>query len=146
MPPTIPPSVVAIAVIGRHGSPLFLDIYEDVDEEENLWLQCALVSSLDPIEDKVRQAKGGDRYLGFVLPSGDYRVYATTSNTLVKLLAVMRGEPRDADVKGLLRFTHEAYTAQTCNPFYEYSTPIVSLKFKNIIRKVVSETKLKSAT
>eukprot|EP01060_Flectonema_neradi_P014542 TRINITY_DN2117_c6_g1_i1.p1 TRINITY_DN2117_c6_g1~~TRINITY_DN2117_c6_g1_i1.p1 ORF type:complete len:146 (+),score=1.44 TRINITY_DN2117_c6_g1_i1:84-521(+) len=145
MPSYTPPSVVAISIIGRHGSPIFLDLFEELDEEESLWLQCSLASSLDPIEDKVKQAKGDNRYLGFVFPSGDCRVYATTSNTLVKLLAVLKGEPRDADVRNLLRLTHEAYSAQVCNPFYEYSTPITSQKFRNGIRKIVADTKLKPA-
>ncbi|KAJ9447637.1 Trafficking protein particle complex subunit 2-like protein [Diplonema papillatum] len=145
------PQLVAIAIIGRHSIPLFVETYGDVSEETELWLQCTMVSSLDPIEERVRTILSQDpkgagfdnKYLGAVMPAGEYHVHAATSNTLVKLLAITRGTARDMELKNLLRTLHDMYTDQVCNPFYELETPITSATFRQRVGKLVNDTQLK---
>eukprot|EP00754_Rhynchopus_humris_P044778 Rhum_TRINITY_DN4390_c0_g1::Rhum_TRINITY_DN4390_c0_g1_i1::g.14141::m.14141/K20301/TRAPPC2, TRS20; trafficking protein particle complex subunit 2 len=147
--------LVSVAVVGRQNVPLYLATYGEMTEEEELGLQCALVSSIDAVEEEVRlvlnslpvdvKAKIPDnKYLGFVLPSGEHKVFASTSNTMVKLLCVLRGEPNDEKhVKELLYRMHDLYSAQVCNPFYELEGRITSPKFAKELKAYVDDTQHK---
>ena len=46
--------IIAVAVVGKHDVPLFVSTYGGLTEDEELWLQCTLVSCLDAVEEKVR--------------------------------------------------------------------------------------------
>eukprot|EP01062_Namystynia_karyoxenos_P043133 TRINITY_DN3157_c0_g1_i1.p2 TRINITY_DN3157_c0_g1~~TRINITY_DN3157_c0_g1_i1.p2 ORF type:complete len:192 (+),score=77.46 TRINITY_DN3157_c0_g1_i1:75-578(+) len=145
----MPPSLAAVGVVSRHNSPLFIRVCAPAQGAEagELQLQCAMFAALDPVMKKAheaaqpsaaptqRQPSAGqpapdNKFLGCVLPTGDYRVYAHTSNTKVKLFAVTRGEAREGELQLLLRQLHELYTQAVCDPFYELETQITSERFR----------------
>eukprot|EP01059_Diplonema_ambulator_P020780 TRINITY_DN3468_c0_g1_i2.p2 TRINITY_DN3468_c0_g1~~TRINITY_DN3468_c0_g1_i2.p2 ORF type:complete len:180 (+),score=30.41 TRINITY_DN3468_c0_g1_i2:76-540(+) len=150
------PQLAALAIISKRGTPIFTTVYGDITDEEALWLQCTMVSSLDPAEEKVkgvlgataavadRKALPDNKYLGFIMPAMEYRVYGATSNTMVKLLAITKGDCRDQELKTLLKTLHDLYTRYVCNPFYEIDTEITSPKFHKQVDQIVSDTPLKA--
>ena len=60
------------------------------------------------------------KFLGLVLPAGEHRVYATTSNTMVKLLCVTRGSPREDRISELLMRALDLYSMQVCSVVFHF--------------------------
>eukprot|EP01061_Rhynchopus_euleeides_P047791 TRINITY_DN9829_c0_g1_i1.p1 TRINITY_DN9829_c0_g1~~TRINITY_DN9829_c0_g1_i1.p1 ORF type:complete len:176 (+),score=49.31 TRINITY_DN9829_c0_g1_i1:76-528(+) len=133
---------MAVAIVGKHDVPLYVSTYGGLTEDEELWLQCTLVSCLDAVEERVRTVisvlpseprpniSPENRFLGFVMPAGEHRVYAATTNTMVKVICITRGSPREDRVNELLGKLLDLYSAQACNPFYEFESRITSPGFR----------------
>eukprot|EP01063_Lacrimia_lanifica_P031913 TRINITY_DN5367_c0_g2_i1.p4 TRINITY_DN5367_c0_g2~~TRINITY_DN5367_c0_g2_i1.p4 ORF type:complete len:150 (+),score=64.05 TRINITY_DN5367_c0_g2_i1:103-552(+) len=143
------PHVAAVAIVGRQHIPLFVSTLGTEDEEEALWLQSVLVSSLDAVEEKLAAIlpptgqHAPEKYLGFLMPAGDYRVHAWFSNTRVKFLLVVKGEARDLEVKQIFKVLHERYSAQVCNPFHEIDSSITSPHFKSDVERAIANSPLR---
>ncbi|ORY89468.1 Sedlin, N-terminal conserved region-domain-containing protein [Leucosporidium creatinivorum] len=125
-PPTRSPSasalrILAIAVLGKHGNPLFLQSYSARrGGQADLKWQYAAHTSLDFFEEReLPAAKTIDSYLGLLYAMEDYAVYGYQSNTRIKfvlILALADAVVRDIDVKTIFRAIHNAYISHISNP------------------------------
>lgn len=141
--------VLAIAVIGKHGNPLFLQSYSTrTGGEADLKWHYAAHTALDFFEEReLASAKTTDSYLGLLYAMEDYAVYGYQTNTRVKfvlVLALVDAVVRDLDVKTIFRAIHNAYISQISNPFSgaesdnpaTLAPPIRSVKFSEAMRSI----------
>ncbi|KAK4703056.1 trafficking protein particle complex subunit 2, partial [Phenoliferia sp. Uapishka_3] len=138
--------VLAIAVLGRLGNPLFLKSYSNrKGGEADLKWHYAAHTALDFFEEReLPAAKTTEAYLGLLYAMEDYAVYGYQTNTRVKfvlVLALADAVVRDIDVRTvrrllsfltaphatshilllpclqLFRAIHNAYISHISNPF-----------------------------
>ncbi|KAL8293688.1 hypothetical protein RQP46_000389 [Phenoliferia psychrophenolica] len=145
--------VLAIAVLGKHGNPLFLKSYSTRQgAEADLKWHYAAHTALDFFEEReLPAAKTTEAYLGLLYAMEDYAVYGYQTNTRIKfvvVLALADAVVRDLDVKTLFRAIHNAYVSHISNPFTSTETenpsllapPIRSLKFARAMDTVAGES------
>jgi hypothetical protein len=127
--------VVCVAVVGRANNPLYIRSF-DTSTTDHLKYHYIVHSSLDVVEERVhkdsnKKVTTTDMYLGLLYPTEDYKVYGYTTNTKVKLIAVVLDDTdiKDSDIKNFFKWFHNAYTSTVCNPFYTVDTPIKSKRF-----------------
>ncbi|GAA5820057.1 hypothetical protein JCM11251_005465 [Rhodosporidiobolus azoricus] len=135
-------AVLCIAVLGKHGNPLFLQSYSTRrGGQADLKWHYAAHTSLDFFEEREQPAaKTTESYLGLLYAMEDYAVYGYQTNTRVKFvlaLALADAVIRDVDVKTIFRAIHNSYISYISNPFSNAETdnpaalaaPIRSKKF-----------------
>ncbi|GAA6040192.1 hypothetical protein JCM8097_004175 [Rhodosporidiobolus ruineniae] len=115
-------AVLSIAVLGKHGNPLFLQSYSSRrGGQQDLKWHYAAHTALDFFEEReLPAAKTTESYLGLLYAMEDYAVYGYQTNTRVKFvlaLALADAVIRDIDVKTILRAIHNSYIAYLSNPF-----------------------------
>ncbi|KAJ8294085.1 Trafficking protein particle complex subunit 2-like protein [Rhodotorula toruloides] len=136
-------SILSIAVLGRHGNPLFLESYSSRrGGQADLKWHYAASTALDFFEEReLPAAKTTESYLGMLFAMEDYAVYGYQTNTRIKFvlaIALADAVVRDLDVKTIFRAIHNAYIAHISNPFTSaetdnpaaFAAPIRSAKFK----------------
>ncbi|KAI5479903.1 trafficking protein particle complex subunit 2 [Pseudohyphozyma bogoriensis] len=134
--------ILSIAVLGKHGNPLFLKGYSTRrGGEADLKWHYAAHTALDFFEEReMAAAKTTDSYLGLLYAMEDYAVYGYQTNTRIKfvlVIALVDAVVRDLDVKTIFRAIHNAYIAHISNPFTQVASenpatlapPIRSIKF-----------------
>lgn len=141
--------VLAIAVLGKQGNPLFLQSYASrKGGEADLKWHYAAHTALDFFEEReLPAAKSTDPYLGLLFAMEDYAVYGYQSNTGIKfvlVLSLVDAVVRDVDVKTIFRAIHNAYINYISNPFTNaecdnsttLAAPIRSPKFSAAMERV----------
>ncbi|KAM0753386.1 trafficking protein particle complex 2, partial [Meredithblackwellia eburnea MCA 4105] len=144
--------ILAIAVLGRHGNPLFLKSYATRrGPEADLKWHYAAHTSLDFFEEReLAAAKTTEAYLGLLYAMEDYAVYGYQTNTRIKfvlVLALADAVVRDLDVKTIFRAIHNSYIGYISNPFSSTETdnpatlaaPIRSRKFSSAMDRIAGE-------
>ncbi|KAM0791415.1 hypothetical protein ACM66B_005875 [Microbotryomycetes sp. NB124-2] len=134
--------MLCIAVIGKHGNPLFLQSYShDRGGQADLKWHYAAHTSLDFFEEReLPTANTVESYFGLLYAMEDYAVYGYQTNTRIKfvvVLALADAVVRDFDVKTIFRAIHNAYISYMSNPFTStesdnldlLAAPIRSVKF-----------------
>lgn len=122
---------VAVAVIGKENSPLFVKTVMPCNELKFLY---TIHTSLDVVEEKIspgNKSSGDVRelYLGLLYPTEDYKVYGYVTNTKTKFIVIVetsRTTPRDNEIKQMFHKLHTSYADVICNPFYVPGDQIVS--------------------
>jgi len=143
--------VLAIAVIGRHNQPLFVQGYTESERKDpDLKWHYAAHMSLDMFDERdASTVRPSDGYLGLLYTMDDYAVYGFQTITRIRfvlVLAIADFVVRDLDVKALFRAIHTAYVAYVCNPFSGVSTdnpnalatPIRSKQFATKMSSIAS--------
>ncbi|GAA5877132.1 hypothetical protein JCM3774_003310 [Rhodotorula dairenensis] len=115
-------AILSIAVLGKHGNPLFLESYSDrKGGQADLKWHYAAHTALDFFDERDAPAyKTTDSYLGMLYAMEDYAVYGYQTNTRIKfVLAIALADAviRDVDVRTIFRAIHNAYIGQLSNPF-----------------------------
>ncbi|GAA5975989.1 hypothetical protein JCM11641_002861 [Rhodosporidiobolus odoratus] len=115
-------AILCIAVIGKHGNPLFLKNYSSrTGGQADLKWHYAAHTSLDYFEEReLPAAKTTESYLGLLYGLEDYAVYGYQTNTRLKfvvVLALADAVVRDVDVKTVFSAIHNSYIAYISNPF-----------------------------
>ncbi|KAK4056668.1 hypothetical protein OIO90_002220 [Microbotryomycetes sp. JL221] len=134
--------LLCIAVIGKHGNPLFLQSYaNDRGGQADLKWHYAAHTSLDFFEEReLPSANTVESYFGLLYAMEDYAVYGYQTNTRIKFVVILQladAVVRDFDVKTIFRAIHNAYISYMSNPFTSTETdnpsllaaPIRSAKF-----------------
>ncbi|XP_076321408.1 trafficking protein particle complex subunit 2-like protein isoform X2 [Tachypleus tridentatus] len=95
---------VAVAVIGKENSPLFV---RTVNPSSELKFMYTIHASLDVVEEKVTVGKKSsgelrELYLGLLYPTEDYKVYGYVTNTRIKFIIIVESSYttlRDNDIR-----------------------------------------------
>ncbi|GAA5885890.1 hypothetical protein JCM6882_004192 [Rhodosporidiobolus microsporus] len=146
-------AVLCIAVLGKHGNPLFLQSYSSRrGGQADLKWHYAAHTALDYFEEREQPAaKTTESYLGLLYAMEDYAVYGYQSNTRVKFvlaLALADAVIRDVDVKMIFRAIHNSYISYISNPFSNAETdnptalalPIRSKKFSKAMDDIAGRS------
>ncbi|XP_075743661.1 trafficking protein particle complex subunit 2-like protein isoform X3 [Rhipicephalus microplus] len=127
---------VAVAVIGRENSPLFVKTVTPCNELKFLY---TIHTSLDVVEEKIspgNKSSGDVRelYLGLLYPTEDYKVYGYVTNTKTKFIVIVetsRTTLRDNEIRQMFHKLHASYCDVVCNPFYVPGGQILSRSGNN---------------
>ncbi|XP_076321414.1 trafficking protein particle complex subunit 2-like protein isoform X4 [Tachypleus tridentatus] len=133
---------VAVAVIGKENSPLFV---RTVNPSSELKFMYTIHASLDVVEEKVTVGKKSsgelrELYLGLLYPTEDYKVYGYVTNTRIKFIIIVESSYttlRDNDIRQMFRKLHNAYSDVVCNPFYVPGDTICSKQFESIVKGIL---------
>ncbi|XP_064466856.1 trafficking protein particle complex subunit 2-like protein isoform X1 [Ornithodoros turicata] len=134
---------VAVAVIGKENSPLFVKTVSPSNELKFLY---TIHTSLDVVEEKVSPANksSGDvreLYLGLLYPTEYYKVYGYVTNTKTKFILIVETSHttlRDNEIKQMFHKLHAAYADVVCNPFYVPGDQILSKAFEATVSSMMS--------
>ena len=82
----------------------------------------------------------GDKYLGLLYPTEEFKVYGYVTMTRVKFILALddNANPKDADVKLFFTKFHSLYVDAISNPFYTLDDKIDSKKFEKEIQLLAS--------
>jgi hypothetical protein len=74
----------------------------------------------------------GDKYLGLLYPTEEFKVYGCVTMTRVKLILALddNANPKDSDVKQFFAKFHGLYVDAACNPFYTLDDKLDSKRFE----------------
>ncbi|XP_064466857.1 trafficking protein particle complex subunit 2-like protein isoform X2 [Ornithodoros turicata] len=108
---------VAVAVIGKENSPLFVKTVSPSNELKFLY---TIHTSLDVVEEKVSPANKSSE-TKFIL------IVETSHTTL-----------RDNEIKQMFHKLHAAYADVVCNPFYVPGDQILSKAFEATVSSMMS--------
>ncbi|GAA5948053.1 hypothetical protein JCM3765_007086 [Sporobolomyces pararoseus] len=143
-------AILAIAVLGKQGNPLFLRSFSSRRGGQNdLKWHYAAHTALDFFDEReAPAAKTTESYLGLLYAMEDYAVYGYQTNTRVKfvvILALADAVIRDVDVKTIFRAIHNSYISYISNPFTSLpeaehpsmlAAPIRSNKFSKSMNEI----------
>ncbi|GAA5959301.1 hypothetical protein JCM8115_000070 [Rhodotorula mucilaginosa] len=142
-------AILSIAVLGKHGNPLFLESYSNRrGGQADLKWHYAAHTALDFFEERDAPAyKTTDSYLGMLYAMEDYAVYGYQTNTRIRfVLAIALADAviRDIDVRTIFRAIHNAYIRQLSNPFTPldaetttgFDAPITNRRFAEVMATI----------
>ncbi|GAA6053818.1 hypothetical protein JCM3770_003051 [Rhodotorula araucariae] len=146
-------AVLSIAVVGKHGNPLFVGSYSARSGgQADLKWHYAAHTALDFFDEReLPQAKTTECYLGLLYAMEDYAVYGYQTNTRIKFvlaLSLADAVIRDVDVKTIFRAIHNAYISHLSNPFTAAANdnpavlepPIRSAKFEKAMATIAGRS------
>lgn len=75
--------ICCVAIVGKHNNPLFLKVYQTIENEEPLKFHYIAHTALDVIDEKIASRKettnSTDMYLGVLFPIEVYKMYVLCS-------------------------------------------------------------------
>eukprot|EP00890_Picochlorum_soloecismus_P001404 jgi/Picsp_1/2264/NSC_05728-R1_trafficking protein particle complex subunit 2-like len=120
------PAVRGVAVLDASNGPLYLQVVNSPDaEEDTLEIECVMYASLDILEEKLKddgESDGAGPYLGALYSLGGHTIYGYVTSTNKRLLlALQQGAERiqDALVTEIFSKILKAYVNEISNPFYD---------------------------
>lgn len=145
-----------VAIIGKKNNPLYIKIFHkdlnehvDLFEGEEIHYHFLVHASLDCIDEKLTRKHEDsaetlcDVYLGLLYYLEDLRIYGLMTTTFVKFIIIVEAsvEPKEIEVRPILKKIHDAYIQVVSNPFYPIGDfkqqSITSEKFSGTIQTIV---------
>ncbi|XP_044727207.1 trafficking protein particle complex subunit 2-like protein [Chrysoperla carnea] len=132
---------VCVAIIGKDNSPKY---FSSLNPDDELNFQYKVYSSLDVIEEKLKDTKvfeDYELYFGQLFSTETHKIFGYVTNTNIKLVIVVDSTNtalRDNEVRAMFRKLHTLYADHICNPFYLPGTPIVSKTFDGKVKNIMT--------
>lgn len=140
------PQILSIAIIGRHGQPLYMrNFTPQTGGEADLKWYYAAHTSLDVFEERdALPTKVVDAYFGLLYTMEEYACYGYQTNTRTRFVVCLSMKEvlmKETEVKAIFRSLHSAYIHYLSNPFTQsppenltaLAPPIKSKKFDCLI-------------
>ncbi|KAL0484818.1 trafficking protein particle complex subunit 2l [Acrasis kona] len=135
-------NVCCICVVGKSNNPLYLRVFQTLEEEPALKFHYIAHTALDIIEEKVASRKNttnsADTNLGLLFPTEVYKIYGFITSSKTKIILIGdETEVKDSEVKNFFQKLHKILVDSLSNPFYEYNQQIESPHFEQQVQGLV---------